>query len=158
MNSNYGTGDGNQRAWGATGAGNSSSLFLAWQTFGPFDWAQELEYLDAGLPGGNHLETAREYQNGHPPGSIRELEVSPQPIRPESMAPPPSPRPRLPDRHQAPKSNPGIPAPQKGRKRQPLESEWNKHKHKIKDLYITLDLSLKDTLERMETEHGFFAS
>jgi len=144
MNSNYGTGDGDQRAWGAPAPGNSSSPFPAWQMF--VDWAPGQEYLDAGLPDGNLPGISQEYLEGQLRGSIPE------------MGPPPSPSLALQDRPQAPKSNPGIPAPQKGRKRQPLEPEWNKHKHKIKDLYITLDLSLKDTMERMEKEHAFFAS
>jgi len=162
MNSNYDTNQGSQRAWVAPASGIPSSQFPTnWQTFGSFDWASEQVYLDAGLPGAANIPVvgvAQEDQNGHPRGMIREPDIPIQSIRPVSMGPPPSPSLPLPQRPQAPGTAPNVAAPQKGRKRQPPESEWNKYKFKIKDLYMTRDLSLEDTMDVMEKEHGFCPS
>ncbi|KAF8858028.1 hypothetical protein BDZ45DRAFT_726328 [Acephala macrosclerotiorum] len=162
MNHNYDINQGSQRTWIATGVGNPSSLFPAnWQTFGSLDWASEQAYLDAGRPGVANFPVvgvAQEDQNGPPRATIRELDIPTQSIRPESMGPPPSPPLALTHHPQAPGTAPNVAVPQKGRKRRPPESEWNKYKCKIKDLYMTRDLPLEDTMELMEKEHGFCPS
>jgi len=162
MNSNNYTSRGSQRTWIATGSANPSSQFPAnWQTSGSFDWASEQAYLDAGLPGLANFPAVgvtQEDQNGHPRETIREPDIPTQSIRPESMGPPPSPSLPLTYRPQAPGTTPNVAAQRKGRKPQPPESEWNKYKYKIKDLYMTRDLSLEQTMELMEKEHGFYPS
>lgn len=161
MNSGHDTSHGNTRAWIAPGAGNPSSPFPTnWQTYGSFDWNSEPAYADAsgiasfpvvGVVQGHH----HQHQHGHHREIIRELNPSTQRIRPDLMAPPPS---QASTRHQAPIIRLDNAAPLKGRKRQPPESAWNKHKGKIKDLYMTQDISLEGTMEVMEKEHGFCPS
>jgi hypothetical protein len=162
MNSYYHTNQGSQRNWIATGTGNPSSLVPAnWQMLGSFDWASEQAYLDTGLPSVASFPVvgvAQEDQNEYSRETIREPDIPTGSIRPESMGPPPSPSPALTHLPQAPEAALNVAAPQKGRKRQPPESEWNKYKCKIKDLYMTRDLSLEDTAELMHKEHGFCPS
>jgi hypothetical protein len=163
MNSDHDTSHGNTRAWIAPEAGNPSSPFPTnWQTFGSFNWTPEPAYVDAVISGiasfpavGVVQGHQHQHQHGHHRETIRELNPPTQPIRPESMAPPPS---QTSTRHQAPKTGPDNAAPLKGRKRQPPESTWNKHKGKIKDLYMTQDISLENTMKVMEKEHGFCPS
>jgi hypothetical protein len=162
MNSDYDSNQGSQRTWIASGSGNPSTQFSTnWQPFDSFDWASEQAYLDAGLPASANFPVvgvAQEDQNGHPRETSREPDIPTQSILPESMGPPPSPSLPLTHHPQAPGTAPNVAAPQKGRKRQPPESEWDKYKYKIKELYMTRDLSLEVTMELMEKEHGFCPS